>query len=263
MTDETPLDRAHAAMRANPEDDAARLRFYERLAEAELFLLLEREAEAGGVSPRLFPVDGTEFALVFDTEERLAEFAGATVHHVALSGRALMGMLAGEDIGVGINLDVAPSAFLMAPDAVDWLAVALAGAVRQTTERPLEIAPPFEVAPALLAGLGDKLALAAGMARAAWLARVSYAGGSRATLLAIVGVRDGAHEALCQAVSEAVVFCEGERSRIDLVFPDDDDPVVARLERVGLRISIPELAEPALPVPEAPGMDPEKPPKLR
>ncbi len=263
MTDETPLDRAHAAMQADPADDAARLRFYERLAEAEVFLLLEKEAQADGVSPRLFTVDNVQYALVFDSEERLAEFAGAAVHHVALSGRALVGMLAGEDIGVGINLDVAPSAFLMGPDAVDWLAVALAGAVKETAERPLEIAPPFDVAPALLSGLGDKLALAAGLARAAWLAQVSYAGGSRATLLAIVGVQDGAREALRQAVSEAVVFCAGERSQLDLVFLDEADPVVARLERVGLRISIPEPEQPAVFQPEAPGMDPDKPPKLR
>jgi len=39
--DETPLDTAHAAMMAAPENDAARLRFYERMADAELYLLLE------------------------------------------------------------------------------------------------------------------------------------------------------------------------------------------------------------------------------
>ena len=44
MTEETPLDAAHAAMEAAPEDDAARLRFYERLADSELFLLLRRGA---------------------------------------------------------------------------------------------------------------------------------------------------------------------------------------------------------------------------
>ena len=37
---ETPLDLAFAAMQAAPDEDAPRLRFYERLADAELFLLL-------------------------------------------------------------------------------------------------------------------------------------------------------------------------------------------------------------------------------
>ena len=40
---DTPLDLAHAATEAAPQDDAARLRFYERLADGELFLLLEAE----------------------------------------------------------------------------------------------------------------------------------------------------------------------------------------------------------------------------
>ncbi len=43
MTDLTPLDTAHAAMEAAPADDAARLRFYERLADSEMFLLLSEE----------------------------------------------------------------------------------------------------------------------------------------------------------------------------------------------------------------------------
>ena len=45
----TPLDMAHALMDAAPEDDAARLRFYERVADGELFLLLETEVEGIGL----------------------------------------------------------------------------------------------------------------------------------------------------------------------------------------------------------------------
>ena len=39
MTNLTPLDKAHAAMDADEADDAARLKFYQRLADSELFLL--------------------------------------------------------------------------------------------------------------------------------------------------------------------------------------------------------------------------------
>ena len=46
MTEATPLDIAHAAMMADESDDAARLRFYERMADVELFLLLEAEPDA-------------------------------------------------------------------------------------------------------------------------------------------------------------------------------------------------------------------------
>ena len=46
MTDPTPLDAAHTAMIDNPADDAARLRFYERVADVELYLLLADEPTA-------------------------------------------------------------------------------------------------------------------------------------------------------------------------------------------------------------------------
>ena len=52
MTDPTPLDLAHAAMEAAPEDDAARLRFYERLADGEVFLLLAGAPEGENVDFR-------------------------------------------------------------------------------------------------------------------------------------------------------------------------------------------------------------------
>ena len=43
MIEMTPLDKAHAAMMAHPEDDTQRLAFFERLADAEVFLLLTEE----------------------------------------------------------------------------------------------------------------------------------------------------------------------------------------------------------------------------
>ena len=70
----TVLDRAHAAMEQG--GDAERLRFYERLADAELKLLLDREAGGETIAPRIFPLEDGPVVLVFDTEERLTEFAG-------------------------------------------------------------------------------------------------------------------------------------------------------------------------------------------
>lgn len=299
MTETTPLDIAHAAMQANETDPRARLKFYQRLAESELFLLLEKEAGADGVSPELFPLEGVPYALVFDREERLADFARRTVAHLALSGRAAIGLLAGEGIGLGVNPGVAASSILIAPDAVDWLASALAGAVHEARERPLEIAPAFDLPEPLLAALAEKLALAGGLARAAWVANVTYANGTRATLLAIVDARPGAEGAIRQAVSEAVVFAApdspdspdsagsaggtdgaggagnadsaggtGAAGSLDLAFFCGEDGIVRHIERAGIRIA---LADPARNAPEnreaqqpaGPGMDPARPPRIR
>ena len=44
-------------------DDAVRLRFYERLADAELVLLLAKDADGDNVEPELFEVQGGRFVL--------------------------------------------------------------------------------------------------------------------------------------------------------------------------------------------------------
>ena len=76
MSETTPLDQAHAAMEAAPEDGAARMRFYERLADGELFLMLSAEPKGDDVSPEIFELEEGTFVLAFDRESRLADFAG-------------------------------------------------------------------------------------------------------------------------------------------------------------------------------------------
>ena len=98
MTD-TLLDAAHSAME-DTGADADRLRFYERLADGELFVLLSAEAEGDRIDLDVFEVDDQKFALVFDREERLSAFADGPAPYASLSGRVLAGMLAGQGIGV-------------------------------------------------------------------------------------------------------------------------------------------------------------------
>jgi len=50
----TPIDIAHADMKADESNDTARLRFYERLIDCELFMLLEAESDGINIKPDLF-----------------------------------------------------------------------------------------------------------------------------------------------------------------------------------------------------------------
>ena len=113
MKIDTPLDRAHAAMEADPGEAAMRLAFYDCLAGAEVFLLLQAEAEGDRITPEVFDLETGPVVLAFDREERLAAFLGRPAPYAALSGRRLAGMLAGQGLGLGLNLDVAPSAMLL------------------------------------------------------------------------------------------------------------------------------------------------------
>ena len=54
MSVDTPLDRAHAKMQSASDHDAARLGFYARLADAELFLLLAQPPVGEEVEPEVF-----------------------------------------------------------------------------------------------------------------------------------------------------------------------------------------------------------------
>lgn len=257
----TSLDAAHAAMEAAPDDDAARLRFWGALAETELFLMLASEEAEGQITPAEVTVEGLRFVLAFDRAERLAEFAGAVVPYAALSGRRLAGMLAGQGMGVALNPDVAPSAMLIGPEAVDWLAT-LVGADPDTVETRIEeVFAPKGLPETVIAALDRRLGLAGGMAQAAWLVAARFAGGGRGHVLAVVGAAPEAEAALAGAVAEALRFSGVEAGAIDVTFVASGSPAVARFARVGLRFDLPTLAMPAAPA--APGMDPDRPPKLK
>ena len=256
----TALDAAYAEMAAAPdEEDAPRLRFYGRLAEGEAFLLLEREAEGDVVEPRLFDLEEGPVALIFDREHRVAEFTGGPAPYAAMPGRVAVGLLAGRGIGLGVNLGVAPSSILLPAEAVDWLASTVAAVPQEAEGVPEEVRAPAGLPEPLLRALDAKLASAAGLARLAYLAGVTYRGGRRTHLLAFVGAVPGAEPALARAAAEALTFSGVEAGTLDVAFLRAADPAAGRLARVGLRFDLPE--PPVARGPSAPGSD--GPPRLR
>jgi hypothetical protein len=256
----TLLDAAHAAVSADPENEALRLRFYERLADGEMILLLEREVAGSKVEPRVFDIEGGPVVLVFDREDRLAAFTGGIAPYAALPGRVIAGMLKGQGIGLGVNLGVAPSSMLLPAEAMDWLAMALDGGPEAAEAVPERFVKP-SVPEVVVSGLDAKLAKAGGLAEAAVLAGVTYKGGRRGHMLAFVGALPGAEAALAGAVREALVFSGLEAGELDVAFLDAGDAAVAAMGRVGLRFDLPVPEAPEGPA--APGMDPARPPKLR
>lgn len=257
----TDLDNAHAAMEAAPEDDAARLRFYERLADTELFMLLGAEAAGDQVTPELFDIEDQQFTLVFDREERLSKFVGRAAPYAGLAGRDLARMLQGQGIGLALNLDVAPSAMLIPAEAVDWLCDTLSHGPQETEGRLSELTAPTGLPENFVTGLDRKLAIAAGLARFAYLAAATYEGGARGHVLAFVDAVEGAEKALAAAAGEALTFSGIDAGVIDVLFVRASDPMAGHLAKVGLRFDLPQVAQPQ--APKAPGMDPEKPPRLR
>lgn len=258
---DTRLDAVHAAMEAAPDDAQARLRFYETVAASELFLMLTAEPEGDQLDPDVFELGDQAFVLVFDREDRLAQFAGRAVPYAGLTGRSLAAMLAGQGIGLGVNLDVAPSAILLPPDAVAWLADTLSGAPAEIEAKPDAFRAPKGLPEAFLVALDARLATMTGLARMAYLVGVSYDTGAQGHMLGFVGAEPAAQGALARAVSEVLVFSGLEAAALDVAFFAPSDPVAARLASCGLRFDLP--APPERAAPSAPGSDPDRPPKLR
>lgn len=258
--DDTPLDRAVRAMAAAPEDDAARLRFHERLADAELFLLLAEEADGDHIAPQIFDTEEGRFLAAFDREDRLAAFAGGIAPYAALPGRGLAAMLAGQGIGLVLNPGT-DAETLVAAEALDWLVSALAPRPDRTEARPRALHPPAALPAALLSALDAKLALLAGRAEAAWLAEAEHEAGHRTPLLVFVAAAPDSEPALAQAVAEALRFSGLDEATLDVAFLAAGDPLTGALARVGLRYDLPQPPAPAVRRP--PGSDPDAPPILR
>ena len=259
----TPLDIAHAAMETAPDDDAARLRFFERVADGELFLLLETEAGDQAVTPRVFALEDGPVVLAFDREDRRSAFTAAPAAYAALPGRVMAAQLAGQGIGIGLNLGVAPSSFLMSAGAVDWLAATLGHAPAEVQARPLSFHAPGGLLERLIEGLDAKLARAGGLALTALLAGVTYADGRRGHMLAFVGAVPGAESALARAAAEALTFSAVDAGEMDVTFLAPEEPVLVPLARVALRFDLPVPALPDPVTPGAPRMDPGRPPRLK
>lgn len=260
MTEQTPLDQAHTAMETDG-GDAARLRFYERLLDGELFMLLTDEAKGDQINPQIFPVDESRYVLVFDRAERLSEFAEEISPYVAVSGRTLVSMIVGQGIGAGVNLGVAPSSILIPPEAIDWLASTMENRPTTAQDRPVSVLVPADIPEKLLLSLNEKLAMFEGLARFAYLVLVVYETGRKGHLLAFVDAPEGAQTALSEAVGEALVFSGIEAGELDVAFFAQHDPLCAKFAKVGLRFDLPQAQ--VAQKPQAPGMDPDNPPRLR
>lgn len=175
-------------------------------------------------------------------------------------------MIAGKDIGLALNLGVAPSEMLLPPDAVNWMAAAAEIEPEETEARIERIAMPRELPSSLIEAIDARLAGLAHHIREAHLVEVTFTDQTGALLLALVGVAPAMQGEIAAAIGEAVQFCGLEHARLDVTFLPEDAPMRARMASVSIRIDLPEhrdapVDEPARPKP--PGSDPDKPPILR
>ena len=247
----TRIDEAFAVMNLS-DSDAGRLRYYETILESELFLLLNAELNDDVATPRIFNIEEGDFACAFDTELRLAEFAGGEAQFIEVSGRNLSTLLNEGELGLAINFG-APSENVLPSDVISWMSAQKSEA-EEVNARPEEIRPP-SLPEDVVCVLDRKLAGLVGFANHAYLADALYDTGAQMSLLAFIDVVAGSEEAMANTISEALHFSGFEAVSIDVMFLDASDPIAAVFAKHGLRFDLPRV-EPTG------GTDSSQPPKL-
>jgi hypothetical protein len=246
----TPIDAAHAAAESAGSEDARRA-WWGVVAAAELHVWLAAEPRGADLPPRVFEIDGASYTLAFDTEDRLAAFAGGVAVHATLRGRRLAALLAQAGLGLGLNFG-APSETLLPPDAMAWLAGFEDEGPRRVEARPDALGPPTLAAQAV-ALLDARLAAVPDLARRAWLCTATWPDGTVRPLLAVEEAVPDAADAIARFLGEALAFA-GIETPLDVLGVTAGSSLVPRLDRVALRFDI---------APPGPGRDPAKPPRLR
>ena len=257
---QTPLDIAHAAMFASGDAAAPRAALLACLGDTELILLLADQTGAPGVTPEIFDTSDGRFAIAFDTQERLADFAKAVAHCVTLPGRVLSAMLTEADLGLALNPGVAPSSHLFSTASLAWLNDTLNTAPRIHERTVTEIFAPNVETTDVLRALDHKLAKAAGLASHAALARVAFSNGDTAHIVGFLDPVPGAEGALARAVNQALTFADAAGTW-EVGFFGAETTIGKALILNGIVLNLPQRSDPVRPA--APGSDPDKPPILK
>ncbi len=254
-----PLDRFYAEMAARPDDDGARLAYFAALAAQELVVPLRSESDGATLDPLVIETEAGAVVPAFDDPARLADLAPGPVPFAALAGRELAALLAGQGVGLGVNLGT-DQPFLIGPEGVAWLAAMVAAGPDVARARPVAFHPPGQDALALLPALEGPLARLGGIAAAAVLASAEYPGGARGAFLGILGCAPGAEETVSRALAEALRFAAaGGDGALDVAFIPGGGAAAALL-RAGVRVdfapdpaSLSAAGAPRLPRLRAPG----------
>ena len=188
----TPLDRAFAAF---GEDEVGRRVVYATLAATPLVVALERPADGDRIEPLVLETGEGRFALAFDSEERLGGFLPRGTDYAVVPGRGLIGMLAGAGLGLGVNLEVAPSALLLSAEDLGWIVAEAAGGQVQEVAR---VDPGAGDTPAVLV---EALALRAGELGGVCSGLCPVADGKDVAVVAL-DVPEGAKAAMLAGMAE-------------------------------------------------------------
>ncbi len=258
MTKVTLLDQSVAALTSTPQAEHLQRQFYDRLSGSDLYLLLEAEAKDDQVTPKLMDMDGQSVVLVFDRVDRLAEFAKGQAPFACLPGKDLCALLAANNLGMMLNPETSEHPHLLLAEDVAWVAENLAGMAQTVAAKVTGLRAPQPQTDPLWSAIQTRLSAFEGAAKRAVLAAASYEDGTEGVLVGFIDAREERQAELAATVQDAVALIM-PAGQVDVGFFAEGEHIAGALLRNGVMFDLPQTPTYA---PTAPGMDPDKPPKL-
>lgn len=254
----TRLDVVYQRMQSSPESETAGLRFYEAFCDANLCVLINADT-----SMQVFETSQGKIVLAFDTDERVAEFISEATEFIKIAGRDLVMQLLASETGIGLNLNVAPTSQILSPDILTWLSEFLAESSSFSIDQVVAISPPDQWLDDHKTAISTQLEKYAGMIASAYFCSVTYSDNTVADAVFIVDCDPTTEAVLFTALVESQKFLDKNTAEIAIKFISPDNQEFPEICRVGEEIVISKLTVIHTSAPTAPGMDPDKPPKLR
>ena len=193
----TSLD--YAFIQAQSAEDTGSIQdFYNIFVNQVFYLLLEdiegnQELDSQVINPRLISVEGHETALIFDTEERMAEFIDTPSDFVTLTGEALVNMVVNKDIQIGLNLGVAPSSLIIDATILKsiWTDIQKTVEVIESSNlENLSVSPPFLASEILIKSLHIHLELWRDTLKEALLVQAILRGNTKPSFIVCLVFKD-------------------------------------------------------------------------
>ena len=252
---DSPLDEIIKQVQSNDIAEN-RLILFKRFLDAELFILIDDPQDP---KPKLVNLREGEILLGFDTEEKLMEFAGDNAFFISMTGRNLLAQ--NISVGIALNLTNIGGGYILTNEILRWLEKNTQAKQGDIIRHPKKIASPLIASETFIKLLDETLALSPGSANYAILVQDISEETTSNLLLIFVEASEAFKDILTQQISEAFKLSNLQGVTLDIIFAKPDEQLIKKALKIGLRFDLPSIQK--VPKPEAPGMDPKKPPVLR
>ena len=252
---DSPLDEIIKQVQINDIAEN-RLILFKRFLDAELFILIDDPQDP---KPKLVNLREGEILLGFDTEEKLMEFAGDNAFFISMTGRNLLAQ--NISVGIALNLTNIGGGYILTNEILRWLEKNTQAKQGNIIRHPKKIVSPLIASETFIKLLDETLALSPGSANYAILVQDISEKDTNNLLLIFVEAGESFQDILTQQISEAFKLSNLQGVTLDIIFAKPDEQLVKKALKIGLRFDLPSIQK--APKPEAPGMDPKKPPVLR